>query len=193
MTVVLIVSTSIVTAAALGGGSPATPVAVCPGARTAATATSAAPPTVVSAGAFPAQLVGHPARLRLVPVFRRWASICAIPAALVEATCWWESGWQPDVVSATGAVGLCQIEPAAAQTARALLGEPKLDRRSPSDNIEMSSAYLRWLLDKTGGRQDLALAGYYQGPTSVEKHGILAVSRPYVTGITALIHDYSWS
>ena len=42
--------------------------------------------------------------------------MCAVPAALVEATCWWESGWQEDAVSDTGAVGLCQIEPAAAET-----------------------------------------------------------------------------
>ncbi len=57
----------------------------------------------------------------------------------------------------------------------------------------MSAAYLRWLLDQTGGSRDLALAGYYQGITSVREHGILAVSEPYVAGITALLADYQWS
>jgi soluble lytic murein transglycosylase-like protein len=76
---------------------------------------------------------------------------------------------------------------------RRLLDNGTLDPRSSSDNIEMSAAYLRWLLDQTQGRQDLALAGYYQGITSVKEHGILAVSRPYVAGITALLRDYSWA
>ena len=57
----------------------------------------------------------------------------------------------------------------------------------------MSAAYLRWLLDETGGSQDLTLAGYYQGLTSVREHGILTVSKPYVAGITALLNDYHWS
>ena len=66
---------------------------------------------------------------------------------------------------------MCQIEPSAAETVRRLLDDANLDPRSPADNIEMSAAYLRWLLDETGGRQDLALAGYYQGLTSVAAHG----------------------
>ncbi len=147
----------------------------------------------MAGGSLPAPLVAQPARLGLVPVFHEWATICAVPVALVEATCWWESGWQDDVVSVTGAVGVCQIEPSAAQTVRGLLGDPDLDPRSPAENIEMSAAYLRWLLDETGGSQDLALAGYYQGLTSLRAHGILPVSRPYVAGVTALLHDYSWS
>jgi soluble lytic murein transglycosylase-like protein len=160
---------------------------------TSTTAASAATATTVGVGVLPPELIGQPARLRLVPVFRRWASICGLPVALVEATCWWESGWQEGVVSVTGAVGVCQIEPGAAETVRGLLDDKSLDPRSSSENIEMSAAYLRWLLDETGGSRELTLASYYQGLTSVREHGILAVSRPYVAGITALLNDYSWS
>ena len=194
LTIVLVASAGIVTTGALRGGPPAAAVAVCPGART----TASPPDTDVAAadiapGALPATLMAQPTRLDLVPVFRQWASTCAIPVALLEATCWWESGWQQNEVSATGAVGVCQIEPGAAQTVRGLLGDGTLDPRTASDNIEISAAYLRWLLDETGGRQDLTLAGYYQGLTSLRRYGVLAVSRPYVAGITALLHDYSWS
>jgi hypothetical protein len=194
MTVVLVVSTSIVTTAALSSGWRPTVVSVCPGARTAVVAVTSVPEavTTVPAGAVPAPLVAQRSRLGLVPVFHQWASVCAVPVALVEATCWWESGWQEDAVSDTGAVGLCQIEPAAAETVRGLLNDPTLDPRFSTDNIEMSAAYLRWLLDETGGDRDLALAAYYQGLTSVEEHGILAVSRPYVAGIDALLRDYTW-
>jgi len=194
MTVVLLVSVAVVTTVARRPGSPSAAVSVCPGARTAgATPTGGDRVGAVPSGSLPAPLVAQPARLGLLPVFHEWASICALPAALVEATCWWESGWQGEVVSVTGAVGVCQIEPAAAQTIRGLLDDPTLDPRSPADNIEMSAAYLRWLLDETGGSQDLALAGYYQGLTSVREHGILPVSRPYVAGITALLRHYRWS
>jgi soluble lytic murein transglycosylase-like protein len=202
MTVVLVVSTGIVTGEALRSTPVSSMASVCRGAATrtvpagtgaAGSVTSVVVATTAPVGALPPALEDLPARLRLLPVFRQWASICALPAALVEATCWWESGWQQDVVSRTGAVGLCQIEPSAAQTVRQLLDDRSLDPRSASDNIEMSAAYLRWLLDESGGRQDLALAGYYQGPTSVREHGILPGSRPYVTGITALLRDYSWT
>ncbi len=192
MTAVLIVCAGIVTTAALRSVSPSPVAALCPGARTATPTEAPALVSDVRSGVLPAQLVAQPNRLDLVPVFDEWATICGVPAPLVEATCWWESGWQADAVSVTGAVGVCQIEPAAAQTIRGLLGDPALDPRAAADNIEMSAAYLRWLLDETGGSRDLALAGYYQGLTSVEEHGILAVSRPYVAGITALLRDYTW-
>jgi soluble lytic murein transglycosylase-like protein len=194
MTLVLMVSLGLVTGAALDSGSPSSAVTVCPGSAGAGVMVTNTPATTnVTAGTLPPALVDQPTRLGLLPEFRLWASVCALPAALVEATCWWESGWQEDAVSVTGAVGLCQIEPAAAQTVRGLLDDDALDPRTSSDNIEMSSAYLRWLLDETGGRQDLALAAYYQGLTSVREHGILAGSRPYVAGITALLRRYRWS
>ena len=195
MTVVLILSTGIVTTAAFHDGSAVPTAPICPGAQAAkATSTTvAAAVTNVGSGQLPALLVAQPVRLRLLPVFRQWASICGVPASLVEATCWWESGWQETEVSPTGAVGVCQIEPDAAQTVRGLLHDDTLNTRSASDNIEMSAAYLRWLLNETGGRRSLALASYYQGLTSVREHGILPVSRPYVTGITALLNHYDWS
>jgi soluble lytic murein transglycosylase-like protein len=194
MTVVLVVSLGIVTGSAFRSPAPSADAAVCPSATAPVTAPG---PTmsddVAVSSELPAQLVAQPQRLQLLPLFRRWAAVCAVPAALVEATCWWESGWQEDEVSDTGAVGVCQIEPDTTRAVRALLGDEALDPRSASDNIEMSAAYLRWLLDQTGGRQDLALAGYYQGITSLREHGVLPVSRPYVAGIDALLHEYTWT
>jgi N-acetylmuramoyl-L-alanine amidase len=193
MTVVLVLSTGLVTTAALRPRPPTAAAAICPGAATSVVPGTAGPTPTVPAGTLPAALVAAPNRMALLPVFRHWASVCGLPDSLLEATCWWESGWQESALSVTGATGLCQIEPAAAQTVRGLLDDGALDPRSSSDNIEMSAAYLRWLLDQTGGSRELALAGYYQGITSVREHGILAVTEPYVTGITALLADYPWS
>jgi soluble lytic murein transglycosylase-like protein len=198
MTVVLILSVGIVTGAALSSPAPRPTASICPGAKAVKPAVVAAIEdgtgvTATPTGSLPAQLVAQPTRLKLVPVFEQWAQVCGLPAALVEATCWWESGWQESAVSVTGAVGICQIEPNTVVAARALLGDETLDPRSVSDNIEMSAAYLRWLLDQTGGNRAQALAGYYQGITSLREHGILAVSRPYVAGISALLEQYRWS
>jgi soluble lytic murein transglycosylase-like protein len=194
MTAVLTASLGAMIGIGVSGGTPSPQALVCPGARHGAVvdAASVTPAVTAPTGALPPQLQGQPVRMRLLPFFERWAAACDVPPSLVEATCWWESGWQTGVVSDTGALGVCQIEPATAQTVRGLLDDQRLDPRSASDNIEMSAAYLRWLLDNTGGRRDLALAGYYQGLTSVQEHGILASSRPYVAGITALLHEYSW-
>jgi len=192
MTVILVLATGLVTGAALRH--PPTAAAVlCPGVGHGAPVTTAAGDPTVAPGTVPARLRAEPGRLRLLPLFHEWAGDCGLPASLVEAICFWESGWRQSAVSPTGAVGVCQIEPGAAETVRRLTGDASLDPRSASDNIEISAVYLRWLLDQNGGRRGEALAGYYQGPTSVKEHGILTVSRPYVAGILALLQRYRWA
>lgn len=148
-------------------------------------ATSGAP------GSLPPALVAHPDRLVLRPLFQRWAATFNVPAPLLEAMCWWESGWQASVVSSTGAVGVCQLEPATVAALRAQLHVPALDPASASDNIEMSAAYVHDLLAATGGDERLALAGYYQGLASVRQIGMLLVTQRYVQGILAYSPAFS--
>jgi LysM repeat protein len=150
--------------------------------------TAPAPPAAgpASPGGLPAKLLAHPGRLTLLPLFRSWAAAEEVPSSLLEALCWWESGWQAGVVSPTDAYGIGQLEPATVDFVRTvLLPGAALDPASPSDNIEMAAAYLHWLLVSTGQRPDLALAGYYQGLRSVELHGMAPATRQYVDGILA--------
>lgn len=150
---------------------------------------AAAPPAPASTpapGGLPAKLLVHPNRLALRPLFQSWAAAEGVPAALLEALCWWESGWQVSVRSPTGAYGIGQLEPGTVDFVRTvLLPGAALDPASAADNIEMSAAYLHWLLARTGQRPDLALAGYYQGLRSVELHGMAPDTRRYVDGILA--------
>jgi len=139
----------------------------------------------------PPLLLAHPDRLQLRPIFQRWAAAFGVPANLLEALCWWESGWQTNVVSATGAIGIGQLEPSTVLRMQVRLGNPALDPRAASDNIEMSAALLHDLLVLTGGNQQMALAGYYQGLASVTRQGMFPATRHYVAGIMAYVPHFS--
>jgi LysM repeat protein len=126
-------------------------------------------------------------RRGLVPHFRRWAQANGIPADLLMATCWLESGWQSRVVSSAGAVGIGQLMPGTtAFVRRHLIGVPSLDPRVPEHNIRMSARYLRFLIQRRGGDVRTALADYYQGPGSVDRNGVYAGTVRYVDAVLAL-------
>lgn len=115
----------------------------------------------------PDRLMAMPERRALIPFFEEWSEANGLPVDLVMAVAWQESGWNSDAVSFKGAVGVGQIMPATgAWVASDLIGRPELDRSNAEDNIRMSARYLRWLIDYLGD-EDLALAGYYQGPGAV--------------------------
>jgi soluble lytic murein transglycosylase-like protein len=75
-----------------------------------------------------------------------------------------ESGYDPDIVSPAGAVGVMQLMPA---TARQL----GVDPRDPTQNIMGGAAYLRAQLDRFDGAVDLALAAYNAGSGRVVQYG----------------------
>ena len=123
--------------------------------------------------------------------FQKWAAAYGVPTPLLEAMCWWESGWQMTVVSSTGAVGAGQLEPSTVSTMRVVLGDPTLSATDSSDNIQMAAAYLHQLLVQTSGNQALALAGYYQGLTSVRQRGMMVSTVQYAHGILAFVPSFS--
>lgn len=136
-------------------------------------------------GGLPAQLAAHPERLTLEPDFAAAASSYGVPLPLLEALCWWESGWQAAIVSPTGAVGVCQIEPGTASFVDQYLAQSALNPRVASQNIDLGAAYLGSLLRDSGGDVSEALAGYYQGLASVRAHGMAPATANYVRGIEA--------
>lgn len=139
----------------------------------------------------PPQLLAHPDRLGLQPYFLQSASTFGVPASLLEAMCWWESGWQSGVISSTGAQGIGQLEPATVQYMQTQLHDASLNPMVASDNIEMSAAFLHDLLQQTGGNARLALASYYQGAASVRLVGMFSSTLQYVNGIISYIAAFS--
>jgi soluble lytic murein transglycosylase-like protein len=140
----------------------------------------------VATGNYPTALLAFPDRMALQPDFAQAASASGVPQSLLEALCWWESGWQTTAVSPTGALGVCQILPSTATfISSSIMQSAPLDPRVAAANIDLSAAYLRYLLNTSGGNAAQALADYSQGTTSVATQGISPATQTYVTGILA--------
>lgn len=106
---------------------------------------------------------------------------------LVRAVAWMESGWQQNVVSPTGAVGLMQIEPYTGDWISRYLAGRDLDLQVARDNVVAGCILLRHLLTIHGGDVAAALAAYYQGDSSIARHGLFADTRRYQGAIEALM------
>ncbi len=110
-----------------------------------------------------------------------------MPAAFAEAIAWQESGWNNDEVSGAGAVGVMQIVPATwTWIDRYLTPSAPLGTASAAENIRAGVLLLHQLLGLTGGNESLAAAGYFQGLSSVEAHGMYPATRQYVADVMAL-------
>jgi LysM repeat protein len=133
----------------------------------------------------PAALRNNPSKYsQYAPIFQRWASTYGIPLDLLKGLCWLESGWQPSVVSKTGAIGMCQFMPATTTFVSGLIGA-EMNPWSPNDNVRLSARYLRYLLDRSGGNVRTAVASYYQGFISVTTRGMYTDTVAYVEGVLA--------
>jgi soluble lytic murein transglycosylase-like protein len=105
------------------------------------------------------------ARERYEPYVIEHSNLQSLRPELVRAVIQVESGYNPRALSSKGAMGLMQLMP---ETARSLGVKRPYD---PEQNIRGGTRYLRLLLDKYDGSEELALAAYNAGSGAVDRHG----------------------
>ena len=118
-----------------------------------------------------------------------WADTYGLQRELVTAVIEAESGWNPQAVSSSGAVGLMQLMPG---TAAAFHVQNRFDT---AENIRGGVAYLALLKTQCGGDWRLVLASYNAGQNIVLQRGLDYDSKEvhyYVQRVAYLYRRNRW-
>jgi soluble lytic murein transglycosylase-like protein len=114
------------------------------------------------------------------------ASQYGVSPSLAAAIAWQESGFNNGMVSSANARGVMQVMPGTWSYVQDNLASRALDPNSATDNVHAGVLYLKRLLNDTGGDEAAAIAGYYQGLSSVQSRGMYDDTRQYVDNVQAL-------
>jgi N-acetylmuramoyl-L-alanine amidase len=158
-----------------------TVVKLLSGAPTPSRAAEPAPAPVVPAAAPDPT----PARLSASQV-QQVAAANGVSPSLAAAVAWQESGFNNSMVSRANARGVMQVMPGTWDYVQHnLAGGRQLDPASATDNATAGVLYLKHLIAQTGD-ESTAVAGYYQGLSSVQARGMLPSTKHYVANVQAL-------
>ncbi len=116
----------------------------------------------------------------------RWSAVYGVDPRLARALAWMESGFQPEVVSNVGAIGVMQLLPETWEWVDAILLRTRTPR-TYEGNVQAGVRYLRWQLDQFRGDVRLALAGWYQGARAVREVGLYDDTKQFVKVVQMLV------
>jgi soluble lytic murein transglycosylase-like protein len=129
----------------------------------------------------------EPTQQRLgAPDIQSVASQYGVSPSLAAAIAWQESGFNNGMVSSANARGVMQVMPGTWDYVEQNLAGRELDTASATDNVHAGVLYLQHLLQQTGGDENAAIAGYYQGLGSVQSRGLFDDTQKYVANVQAL-------
>jgi LysM repeat protein len=115
------------------------------------------------------------------------AAAHGVSPSLAAAIAWQESGFNNGMVSGANARGIMQVMPGTWDyVEQNLAGGQSLDPNSATDNVHAGVIYLKRLIDDAGGDENAAIAGYYQGLSSVRSRGMFDDTKRYVDNVQAL-------
>ena len=116
-----------------------------------------------------------------------------VPVQLLFALVWKESGFERDIVSRAGAVGLSQLMPSTAEDVARRNRRDVADLTDPAENLFLGSWYLNWLNGYVGNTAAAVIA-YNGGPGRVRSwlssYPNLPLDLVYETIPVAETHDY---
>jgi len=124
-----------------------------------------------------------PDRAQIRDLIRRTAHDYRVDPALALAVASIESGFDQRQVSPANAIGVMQVLPSSGVWAGRLI-DRRLDLMIAGDNVIAGVVMLAALTAR--GDEQTALAGYYQGLSSVRRHGMFADTRRYVATVRTL-------
>lgn len=126
-------------------------------------------------------------RSQVNSMLRRAAAIYHLPANLLLAIAWQESGWTQHVIARDGGIGVMQLMPYTAQSLNVSTGV----RRDPYhlwDNINLGAVYLSYLWHNFHGNLTKVISGYNEGGWAVIHRGIF--NWRYVNNVLYLMRLY---
>jgi LysM repeat protein len=121
----------------------------------------------------------------------KYAKTYQVEAPLIKALAWQESGWQQQVISDMGAVGVMQLMPETGRFTGDFILQRSVNTANLEHNVEAGVAFLAYLIRQAKGDVQLAVAGYYQGLRSVRQKGMQADTKRYVANVMALRQRFS--
>ncbi|MCL2464551.1 MAG: LysM peptidoglycan-binding domain-containing protein [Micrococcales bacterium] len=150
-----------------------------------------APQVVAAASTNRATLLamGVPSKAQIQALVASTARSMGVDPALALAISCQESGFDQSAVSSANAIGAMQVIPSSGVWAGTLVGRP-LNLLDANDDVTAGVAILRQLI-KTSPNLSTAIAGYYQGASSVQKYGMFADTKKYVASVLALIPKFA--
>lgn len=128
---------------------------------------------------------GVPSPAQMRALVASTARTLGVDPALALAVAYQESGFDQTSVSPANAIGTMQVIPSSGEWASQMAGR-SLNLLNPQDNVTAGVLILRSLV-RTAPDLPSAIAGYYQGLTSVQKSGMFADTRRYVANVQTLM------
>ena len=129
-----------------------------------------------------------PSKSDMKDLVRSTARAHGVDPALALAIATQESGFDQRAVSPANAIGTMQVIPSSGDWASEMVGR-ELNLLDPQDNVTAGVAILGRLL-ATSPSTDTAIAGYYQGQSSVRNNGMFDDTRRYVANVQTLANQY---
>ncbi len=126
-------------------------------------------------------------RSQVSSLLHQAAARYGLPANLLMAIAWQESGWNQHVIAWDGGIGVMQLMPNTAMGINTSTGI----RRNPyhlNDNINLGATYLSWLYHNFYGNLSKTISAYNEGGWAVIHRGIF--NWRYVNNVLSLMRGF---